>query len=94
MTTPNPLPCGCRAMMRLDTMTGQSLFTRQCALHAAAKEMLEALVALEAACGNPWKWDTAYSGERFDCGRSVALVMAETLLPTIRAAIKAAGGAA
>jgi hypothetical protein len=30
-------------MMHLDTMTGKSIYIRQCSLHAAAPELLEAL---------------------------------------------------
>lgn len=42
---PNPLPCGCRAMMRLDTMTGKSIYIRYCPLHSAAEDLLKALEA-------------------------------------------------
>lgn len=41
---PNPLPCGCRAMMHLDPIgTGTSIYVRQCGLHSAASELLAAL---------------------------------------------------
>lgn len=51
---PNPLPCGCRAMMHLDTGTGQGIYIRQCALHEAAGEMLATLTDIEHATARGW----------------------------------------
>lgn len=51
--TPNPLPCGCAAALRRETLTVPAHWhVRQCPLHAAAGEMLAALKSLRAAVDN------------------------------------------
>ena len=65
-SSPNPLPCGCRAMMHLDpTGTGTSIYVRQCALHEAAEDLLKALeriVKIRQPCPSP-SADAVASGD-------------------------------